>query len=110
MCSHLSSQCLQEETLGFQEEVEGLGSLAQQVLDEAHVSSRSSTQAAQLTVRYHTLLLQLTVRPAVMPSQRGTAISSSVIFSVKESHSIFHAKLSFSLASTSEGSVSKLCI
>ncbi|XP_045574102.1 nesprin-1 isoform X3 [Salmo salar] len=49
----------QEEVLVYQEEVEGLSVLAQQVLDETHISSRVSTRATQLTARYHALLLHL---------------------------------------------------
>ena len=45
----------------YQEEVEGLSVLAQQVLDETHISSRVSTRATQLTARYHALLLHLLV-------------------------------------------------
>lgn len=60
----LCIQGWQEEVLVYQEEVEGLSVLAQQVLDETHISSRVSTRATQLTSRYHTLLLHLLVRPA----------------------------------------------
>ncbi|XP_029114386.1 nesprin-1 isoform X5 [Scleropages formosus] len=49
----------QEEILVYQEEVEGLCLLAQQVLEESHISSRVSTRAAQLTSRYHALVLHL---------------------------------------------------
>lgn len=50
-----------EEVLVYQEEIEGLGALAQQVLEETHISSRVSTRATQLTSRYHALLLHLLV-------------------------------------------------
>ncbi|XP_034001993.1 LOW QUALITY PROTEIN: nesprin-1-like, partial [Trematomus bernacchii] len=43
----------QEEVLVYQEEMEGLSLLAQQVLDETHISSRISTRATQITARYH---------------------------------------------------------
>uniref|UniRef100_A0A1A8H4I9 Spectrin repeat containing, nuclear envelope 1b n=1 Tax=Nothobranchius korthausae TaxID=1143690 RepID=A0A1A8H4I9_9TELE len=49
----------QEEVLVYQEEMEGLTLLAQQVLDETHISSRISTRATQITSRYHALLLHL---------------------------------------------------
>ncbi|XP_061651777.1 nesprin-1 isoform X12 [Phyllopteryx taeniolatus] len=49
----------QEEVLVYQEEMEGLSILAQQVLDETHISSRISTRATQITARYHALLLHL---------------------------------------------------
>ncbi|XP_052352542.1 nesprin-1-like isoform X4 [Oncorhynchus keta] len=49
----------QEEVLVYQEEVEGLSVLAQQVIDETHISSRVSTRATQVTSRYHALLLHL---------------------------------------------------
>ncbi|KAJ8275253.1 hypothetical protein COCON_G00098780 [Conger conger] len=49
----------QEEALLYQEEVDGLGALAQQVLEEIHISSRVSARATQLTARYHALLLHL---------------------------------------------------
>lgn len=47
--------------LVYQEEMEGLSLLAQQVLDETHISSRISTRATQITARYHALLLHLLV-------------------------------------------------
>lgn len=47
--------------LVYQEEMEGLTLLAQQVLDETHISSRISTRATQITARYHALLLHLLV-------------------------------------------------
>ena len=47
----------------YQEEMEGLGVLARQVLDETHMSSRVSTRATQLTARYHALLLHRLVGP-----------------------------------------------
>ncbi|KAJ0008744.1 hypothetical protein NQD34_016159 [Periophthalmus magnuspinnatus] len=49
----------QEEVLVYQEEMEGLSVLAQQVLDETHISSRISSRATQITARYHALLLHL---------------------------------------------------
>uniref|UniRef100_A0AAV2JAL2 Calponin-homology (CH) domain-containing protein n=1 Tax=Knipowitschia caucasica TaxID=637954 RepID=A0AAV2JAL2_KNICA len=49
----------QEEVLVYQEEMEGLSILAQQVLDETHISSRISSRATQITARYHALLLHL---------------------------------------------------
>lgn len=57
-------QLWQESVLARQSEVDGLSALAQQVLEETHISSRVSTRATQLTSRYHTLLLHLLVRPA----------------------------------------------
>uniref|UniRef100_A0A8C1U557 Spectrin repeat containing, nuclear envelope 1a n=1 Tax=Cyprinus carpio TaxID=7962 RepID=A0A8C1U557_CYPCA len=42
-----------------QAEVEGLSTLAQQVVEDAHVSGRISTRVTQLTARYHSLLLQI---------------------------------------------------
>uniref|UniRef100_A0A672NJW8 Nesprin-1-like n=1 Tax=Sinocyclocheilus grahami TaxID=75366 RepID=A0A672NJW8_SINGR len=48
-----------EEVLAYQEEIEGLSVLAQQVLEETPISSRVSTRATQLTSRYHALLLHL---------------------------------------------------
>lgn len=54
-------QSWQEEVLVYQEEMEGLSLLAQQVLDETHISSRISTRATQITNRYHALLLHLLV-------------------------------------------------
>ncbi|XP_016311636.1 nesprin-1-like isoform X6 [Sinocyclocheilus anshuiensis] len=42
-----------------QAEVEGLSTLAQQVVEDAHVSGRISTRVTQLTARYHALLLQI---------------------------------------------------
>lgn len=57
-------QLWQESVLARQSEVDGLSALAQQVLEETHISSRVSTRATQLTARYHALLLHLLVRPA----------------------------------------------
>ncbi|KTF86540.1 hypothetical protein cypCar_00031779 [Cyprinus carpio] len=48
-----------EEVLAYQEEIEGLSVLAQQVLEETPIGSRVSTRATQLTSRYHALLLHL---------------------------------------------------
>lgn len=45
----------------YQEEMEGLTLLAQQVLDETHISSRISSRATHITARYHALLLHLLV-------------------------------------------------
>lgn len=48
--------------LARQGEVDGLSSLAQQVLEETYISSRVSVTATQLTARYHSLLLNIQVR------------------------------------------------
>uniref|UniRef100_A0A8K9Y661 Spectrin repeat containing nuclear envelope protein 1 n=1 Tax=Oncorhynchus mykiss TaxID=8022 RepID=A0A8K9Y661_ONCMY len=45
--------------LARQSEVDGLSALAQQVLEETHISSRVSTRATQLTARYHALILNI---------------------------------------------------
>ncbi|XP_037304616.2 nesprin-1 isoform X8 [Pungitius pungitius] len=50
--------CL-EAVLARQGEVDGLSSLAQQVLEETYISSRVSVTANQLTARYHSLLLNI---------------------------------------------------
>ncbi len=57
----MSLQGWHEEVLAYQEEIEGLSVLAQQVLEETPISSRVSTRATQLTSRYHALLLHLLV-------------------------------------------------
>uniref|UniRef100_A0A8C7FN26 Spectrin repeat containing nuclear envelope protein 1 n=1 Tax=Oncorhynchus kisutch TaxID=8019 RepID=A0A8C7FN26_ONCKI len=49
----------QESVLARQTEVDGLSALAQQVLEETHISSRVSTRATQLTARYHALILNI---------------------------------------------------
>ncbi|XP_048062412.1 nesprin-1 isoform X1 [Megalobrama amblycephala] len=49
----------QTEAAHRQAEVEGLSALAQQVVEDAHVSGRISTRVTQLTARYHALLLQI---------------------------------------------------
>uniref|UniRef100_A0A8K9XYB1 Spectrin repeat containing nuclear envelope protein 1 n=1 Tax=Oncorhynchus mykiss TaxID=8022 RepID=A0A8K9XYB1_ONCMY len=49
----------QESVLARQSEVDGLSALAQQVLEETHISSRVSTRATQLTARYHALILNI---------------------------------------------------
>uniref|UniRef100_A0A8C1T5H7 Spectrin repeat containing, nuclear envelope 1a n=1 Tax=Cyprinus carpio TaxID=7962 RepID=A0A8C1T5H7_CYPCA len=51
---HLKIEAAQRQT-----EVEGLSTLAQQVVEDAHVSGRISTRVTQLTARYHALLLQI---------------------------------------------------
>ncbi|XP_027896443.1 nesprin-1 isoform X8 [Xiphophorus couchianus] len=48
-----------EAVLARQGEVDGLSSLAQQVLEETYISSRISVTATQLTARYHSLLLSI---------------------------------------------------
>lgn len=60
-------QSWQEEVLVYQEEMEGLSLLAQQVLDETHISSRISSRATQITARYHILLLHLLVTKHIVP-------------------------------------------
>ncbi|XP_028460256.1 nesprin-1 isoform X2 [Perca flavescens] len=50
--------CLEAVT-ARQGEVDGLSSLAQQVLEETYISSRVSGTATQLTARYHSLLLNI---------------------------------------------------
>ncbi|XP_039981881.1 nesprin-1-like isoform X4 [Xiphias gladius] len=50
--------CL-EAVLARQGEIDGLSSLAQQVLEETYISSRVSVTATQLTARYHSLLLNI---------------------------------------------------
>ncbi|XP_074471039.1 nesprin-1-like isoform X4 [Sebastes fasciatus] len=45
--------------LARQGEVDGLSSMAQQVLEETYISSRVSVTATQLTARYHSLLLNI---------------------------------------------------
>lgn len=60
-CIHCVVQGWHEEVLVYQEEIEALSTLAQQVLEETHISSRVSTMATQLTSRYHALLLHLHV-------------------------------------------------
>ncbi|XP_063352154.1 nesprin-1 isoform X7 [Pelmatolapia mariae] len=50
--------CL-EAVLTRQSEVDGLSSLAQEVLEETYISSRISVTATQLTARYHSLLLNI---------------------------------------------------
>lgn len=47
--------------LVYQEEMEGLSLLAQQVMDETHISSQISARATKITARYHILLLHLLV-------------------------------------------------
>lgn len=48
--------------LARQAEVDGLSSLAQQVLEEPYISSRVSVTATQLTARYHSVQLNIQVR------------------------------------------------
>lgn len=59
------------------DEVEEVGTRAQEILDESHVSSRMGCQATQLTSRYQALLLQVLVsRPsatAYIMSQSGVS-------------------------------------
>uniref|UniRef100_A0A8B9RI12 Spectrin repeat containing, nuclear envelope 1a n=1 Tax=Astyanax mexicanus TaxID=7994 RepID=A0A8B9RI12_ASTMX len=42
-------------------EMEGLSALAQQIVEDAHVSARVSTRVTQLTARYHAVLLRIQV-------------------------------------------------
>lgn len=59
-------QLWQESVLARQSEVDGLSALAQQVLEETHISSRVSTRATQLTARYHALILNIQVRQSLL--------------------------------------------
>lgn len=61
VCVCVCNQSWQEEVLVYQEEMEGLSLLAQQVLDETHISSQISNRATKITARYHVLLLHLLV-------------------------------------------------
>lgn len=63
----VSQGCL-EAVFSRQEEVDGLSSLAQQVLEETYISSRVSVTATQLTARYHSLLLNVQVGNVRMSS------------------------------------------
>lgn len=56
-----SFQKWQEEVTAYRDEVEGVGTRAQEILDESHVGSRLGCQATQLTSRYQALLLQVLV-------------------------------------------------
>ncbi|XP_028808913.1 nesprin-1 isoform X6 [Denticeps clupeoides] len=49
----------QAEALRYQAEVDNLGLLGQQVLEETHINGQISIRVTQLTTRYHSLLLQL---------------------------------------------------
>lgn len=61
ICVPCDQGCL-DAVLARQGEVDGLSSLAQQVLEETYISSRVSVTATQLTTRYHSLLLNIQVR------------------------------------------------
>lgn len=61
--------------LARQGEVDGLSSLAQQVLEETYISSRVSVTATQLTARYHSLLLNIQVRHFLL-----SAVQSSIYY------------------------------
>lgn len=64
LCVPCEQGCLQA-VLTRQGEVDGLSSLAQQVLEETYISSRVSVTATQLTARYHSLLLNIQVRKSL---------------------------------------------
>lgn len=61
-----SEQGCLDAVLARQGEVDGLSSLAQQVLEETYISSRVSVTATQLTARYHSLLLNIQVRRSLL--------------------------------------------
>lgn len=53
--------------------MDGLSALAQQVLEETYISSRVSVTATQLTARYHSLVLNIQVRPALMSASHRSS-------------------------------------
>lgn len=57
----LSLQKWHEDLSAHRDEVEEVGSRAQEILEESHASSRMGSQATQLTSRYQALLLQVLV-------------------------------------------------
>lgn len=59
--------------------MDGLSSLAQQVLEETYISSRVSVTATQLTARYHSLVLNIQVRPSLMSAGYGLAVFVCVL-------------------------------
>lgn len=61
-------QACVEAVLARQGEVEGLSSLAQQVLEETYISSRVGVTATQLNARYHSLLLNIQVSLSLLLS------------------------------------------
>lgn len=84
-CVYCVVQGWHEEVLAYQEEIEGLSTLAQQVLEETHISSRVSARATQLTSRYHALLLHLLVR----------YMHPHICIYTYSTHSIIHMALTF---------------
>lgn len=50
-----------EEITVYKDEVEEVGLLAQQILEDTHTSSRMGRQATHLASRYHTLILHVLV-------------------------------------------------
>ena len=98
VCVCVCVQAWQEEVLVYQSEVEGLSSLAQQVLAESHISSRVSATATQLTSRYHAqnLLLCPAISPLIYrPRYHSVGIPPSLAHSPLLSSPYF--SLSFSL-------------
>lgn len=57
----MSLQKWHEDLSTHRDEVEEVGSRAQEILEESHASSRMGSQATQLTSRYQALLLQVLV-------------------------------------------------
>lgn len=55
------SQKWHEEITVYKDDVEEVGVLAQQILEESLTASRTGSQATQLTSRYQTLLLHVLV-------------------------------------------------
>lgn len=53
---------MQKEAGQKQSEMEALNALAQQIVEDAHVSARVSARVTQLTTRYHALLIRTQVR------------------------------------------------
>jgi hypothetical protein len=67
-----SFQKWHEDLSAHRDEVEEVGTRAQGILDETHISSRMGCQATQLTSRYQALLLQVLVScPPLPPAYKG---------------------------------------
>eukprot|EP00073_Rattus_norvegicus_P033406 XP_008756946.1 PREDICTED: nesprin-1-like [Rattus norvegicus] len=60
-----------EDLSAHRDEVEEVGSRAQEILDESRVSSRMGCQATQLTSRYQALLLQVLVSSHSLTAYKG---------------------------------------
>lgn len=76
LCGVFTLQGCLEVVLARQGEVDGLSCLTQQVLEETCISSRVSVTTTQLIAQYHSLLLNIQVRPTRLQMYISSTLKS----------------------------------